>query len=38
MFIRYGFCHSVPEPKRFQRIYGGLGAVDVFPLLPVVVE
>lgn len=29
---------SVPEPKRLQRVHGGLGAADVLPVLPVVAE
>lgn len=31
-------CRSVPEPKRLQRVYRGLGAADILPVLPVFAE
>lgn len=38
VFELFSARRSIPEPKRLQCVHGGLGAADVLPLLPVVVE
>lgn len=32
------YVHSIPEPKRLQRVHGGLGATDVLPVLPLIAK
>lgn len=34
----YNIMYSLPEPKRLQRVHGGLGTTHVLPVLPVVAE
>jgi len=38
IYICIFVCHSVPEPKRLQRVHRGLGAANVLPMLPVLAE